>query len=177
VLLGETLPPLPTFHPNMSELIRFLRQNDLPTILAAFKSKDAHPFVQFVKYGFCGVAATLVHVTVYLLLTKFFWEDKKDGSVANALNTLPPTLIAFLFSNLAAYLLNKQFVFTQGRHSQWKEFLLFTVVNLPGLVGGAIVQAALVQYAGWSKPMAVIGFIAPNILINFLCRKFFIFSK
>jgi putative flippase GtrA len=161
----------------MGDLLRFLRQNDLPTILAAFKSKDVHPAIQFLKYGICGVLATVVHVSIYLLLVKYVWIDRKDGSIDNAIATLPPTLLAFVFSNLAVYLLNKKFVFTQGRHAPLKEFLLFTVVNLPGLVGGSIVQAALVQYAGWSKLMAVIGFIVPNVLINFLCRKFFIFSR
>ena len=161
----------------MGDLIRFLQENSLRTILIAFKSKEVHPVIQFLKYGICGVIATVIHVTVYLLLVRFVWIDRKDNSVENAIATLPPTLLAFVFSNLAVYLLNKKFVFTQGRHSPLREFLLFTVVNLPGLVGGSIVQAALVQYAGWSKLMAVIGFIIPNVMINFICRKFFIFRK
>jgi putative flippase GtrA len=161
----------------MLDLLRFLRQNDLPTILAAFRSKEVPPAIQFLKYGICGVVATAVHACIYLVLVKYIWEDRRDGTLQNAINTLPPTLLAFLFSNATVYFLNKKFVFTQGRHSPLVEFLLFTGVNLPGLVGGSIVQAILVGSWGWPKPMALLGFVLPNILINFLCRKLFIFKK
>ena len=33
----------------------FVRENDARTILSQFNGKETHPFLQFVKYGFCGV--------------------------------------------------------------------------------------------------------------------------
>ena len=42
-----------------SQAIRYCRENDFGTVLRYVKSKDAHPWVQFAKYGLCGVMATV----------------------------------------------------------------------------------------------------------------------
>ena len=38
-------------------------------------------------------------------------------------------------------------------------------------------QAALVYFWHWPKGAALAGFILPNVLINFVCRKFLIFRN
>ena len=47
---------------------RFVRQNDLPTTWRALLRRDAHPLLQFIKYGVCGVAATVIHQGIFFAL-------------------------------------------------------------------------------------------------------------
>lgn len=173
---------------SLFELLRFVRENNWRTILRLFNSREAPPVIQFLKYGLCGVCATTAHAVVYLTVIWLFWPQLGDsgthpgGAAAGAMDdwqraksTLGPTAIAFLFSNAFAYWLNRKWVFTPGRHAPGREFLFFTLVNLPGALTGALAQAALVYFWHWPKPAALLGFILPNVLINFICRKFFIF--
>ena len=164
----------------MRELIRFLRTNDLKTILAALHSRDVHPVIQFFKYGVCGVAALVVHTSIFFLLSRYV-IPALDSNVADdavrANHALINSGIAFLFSNTTAYLLNVAWVFTTGRHSRVKEFLLFTVVNGPGAISGFLVQDWLIRSIGWPTWAAFAGFVLPNVLVNFACRKLFIFKK
>ena len=165
---------------SLFDLLRLVRENDLPTLLRLFHSREAPPAIQFLKYAVCGVGALAVHTAVYLALIYLVWPhltgDKMDPWL-RAKSTFAPTAVAFLFSNAFVYWLNMKWVFTPGRHSPVKEFLLFTTVNLPGALTGALAQAALVYFLHWPKWAALAGFILPNVLINFLCRKFFIFRK
>ena len=162
------------------DLLRFVRDNDWKTVGRLFHSREAPPVIQFLKYGLSGVGAVGVHVLVYLALIRFVWPHLNDPAMDDwqrAKSTFLPTAIAFLFSNAFAYWLNMKWVFTPGRHSPVREFLLFTAVNLPGALTGTMAQAALVYFWHWPKWAALAGFILPNVLINFICRKFFIFRR
>ncbi|MES2706697.1 MAG: GtrA family protein [Verrucomicrobiota bacterium] len=162
------------------ELIRFVRENNWPTVLRLFHSREAPPVVQFLKYGVSGVGAVCVHVSVYLMLITLVWPHLNNPSLDDwqrAKSTFLPTAIAFIFSNSFVYWLNMKWVFTPGRHSPVREFLFFTAVNLPGALTGTLAQAGLVYFLHWPKWAALAGFILPNVLINFVCRKFFIFRK
>ena len=46
----------------------FARQNDAPTIWSAVIRKDAHPFIQFMKYGFFGVWAVVLYQATFGIL-------------------------------------------------------------------------------------------------------------
>jgi len=164
----------------MRELIRFLRENDLRTILAALSRRDVHPVIQFFKYGLCGVAALVVHTSVFFLLAKFVLpalETNVSDDSVRANHALINSGIAFLFSNSTAYWLNVRWVFTPGRHSKAKEFLFFTLVNGPGAISGVVVQDWLIRSLGWPAWAAFAGFVLPNVLVNFACRKLFIFQR
>ncbi len=164
----------------MRDLIRFLRENDLRAIVAALNRRDVHPVIQFMKYGICGVTALIVQAVVYFALSRWglpaLESNAPDRSV-RADHALINTAIAFVFSNATAYLLNARWVFTPGRHSRVTEFLVFTLVNAPGAIGGAAVHDWLIRSLGWPPLAAFAGFVLPNVLINFACRKFFIFQK
>lgn len=153
-------------------------------MMAEFNRKDTHTFLQFVKYGICGVGALIVHTVIFKLLLKFVWPHldvtpSTDPAERwnHAIATLSPMFVGFLFANAFVYWLNTKWVFTQGRHSAVREFAIFTLVNLPGAVGGALGQSALIAFAGWSPMLSLIGFVVPNAMINFVCRKFFIFKN
>lgn len=164
----------------MRELLRFLRDNDLKTILAALHSREVHPVIQFFKYGLCGVAGLLVHMSVFFPLSAWVLPaltSNVSDQVVRANHALVNSSVAFLFSNTVVYLLNVAWVFTQGRHSRVKEFLLFTLVNAPGTISGFLVQDWLVRVHNWPTWGAFAGFVLPNVLINFACRKLFIFQK
>lgn len=164
----------------LAEGWRYFRANGFAASLAAFNSREAHPLIQFVKYGICGCSALVVHTAIFQLLLMMVWPELNDTAMdrwTRAKATLIPTFIGFVFANTFVYWLNTRWVFTQGRHSPMKEFLLFTLVNLPGAAGGFLGQSALITFLNWPPRLALIGFVVPNVLINFLCRKFFIFKK
>lgn len=164
----------------LTDLVNLWHQNDLPALLRLFHSRQAPAAIQFLKYGICGVGALLVHTAIYYALIYLIWPEYNDDSLDRwilAKSTFAPTAIAFVFSNAFVYWLNMKWVFTPGRHSPVREFFLFTVVNLPGALCGTLAQAGLVYFYHWPKWAALAGFILPNVLINFICRKFFIFQK
>jgi putative flippase GtrA len=164
----------------VADLISLFRDNDFPTLLRRINSRDTHPAIQFIKYGICGVAALTTHSVLFALLVKYVYPGLADltaDPMKRALASVEPTVLIFFVTNLLVYWLNTRWVFTQGRHSRWVEFLLFTVVNLPGAVGGLLGQAALIRYLNWHPLLAMLGFVVPNVLINFVCRKFFIFKN
>jgi putative flippase GtrA len=161
-------------------LFQFLKENDLRSILAALSRRDVHPVIQFFKYGLCGVCAFIVHGTAFYLSARYFipgleqncpdqWERAKASLANNG--------IALIFSNMMAYWLNTKWVFTQGRHSLVREFLFFTLVNMPGAICGGLVSYFITAKLGWPVWCAFAGFVLPNVLVNFACRKFFIFKK
>ena len=165
---------------SLTDLFKLFRDNDLATVLRLFHSRDAPPAIQFLKYAISGVGALIVHTAIYLGLIYFVWPHLNDPQLNDwerAKSTFAPTAIAFIFSNAFVYWLNMKWVFTPGRHSPVKEFMLFTAVNLPGALTGFMAQAGLVYFYHWPKWAALLGFVLPNVLINFICRKFFIFRK
>jgi len=107
--------------------------------------------VQFVKYSIGGAIATAVDVAVFytaaiLLLPALGPTDPVARllglSVAPLAEGVRSTryvadkVIAFLFSNLAAYIVNVLWVFTPGRHSKAMEFTLFFLVSIGQLHRG-----------------------------------------
>jgi putative flippase GtrA len=157
---------------------RFFRTNGVAASFTAFSSRDAHPVLQFVKYGICGAGALVLHTTVFSLLGQHLFPMGQELAPSlRAEHSMINNGIAFLFSNTLVYWLNTQWVFTPGRHSKWLEFITFTLVNAPGAIAGTAIMAYLLNNLHWPTPLAFAGFVLPNVLINFLCRKFFIFKK
>jgi putative flippase GtrA len=164
----------------LSAALTLFRENDLRTILRMINSRDTHPFIQFVKYGLCGVGAVACHIVLFTLLLKYVYPQLNDTSMDSwqrAIASFEPTAIVFFIVNVLVYWVNTRWVFQQGRHSPMKEFLLFTLVNMPGALAGSLGQAALIRFLNWHPLLAMIGFVVPNALVNFICRKFFIFKK
>ena len=98
---------------------------------------------------------------------------REQHSVIN--NTL-----AFLCSGVVAYVLNVLFVFTPGRHSKWMEITLFVLVSMVSYVGGITAVKMVFKTFGEGPLLSVIanlGFAFTSAMVNFVCRKFIIFSK
>lgn len=163
---------------------RFICQNDLPAIWRALISRDAHPLLQFMKYGLCGVAAAVTHNGVMIALSLTLYPAGKgmlvDGQViSEALrshNLVLNNAIAWPFGTLVAYWLNIAFVFTPGRHSKWMEMVLFWIISAIGFFPGAFVVHWMAEGLGLPSTISQLGFIFTSVLVNFLCRKFVIFK-
>lgn len=56
--------------PVIADSVRFLRENDLKTILARIRERNVPPLVQFAVYGVCGGLATAVFLGMVLILSK-----------------------------------------------------------------------------------------------------------
>jgi putative flippase GtrA len=160
--------------------LTFLREHDLKTVVAAVFSRDAHPLLQFAKYGFCGVAALVTHNSAVYLIGHW-WVPFGTGSglsdAARSNNQILANLLAFPLGNAVAYTGNALWVFTGGRHSRVKEFTLFTVVSLIAFVAGLLGGPWLIRYTGISHHLAQGGFVVTSALVNFVVRKFFVFAR
>lgn len=168
----------------LSSALQFLRENDFKTILRRLASRDTHPFIQFIKYGFCGVAATVMHQGIFWTLG-YTVLPSIDGMIVNGQpitdelrshNGTLNNIIAFFPVVIFVYILNMKWVFTPGRHSPLVEFLLFAGVAAIGNTAGILGGPMLIRWFGISTLMSQGSFIITSFLVNFLCRKFIIFK-
>ena len=91
-------------------------------------------------------------------------------------NFLLNRTITAVFSNLTAYLLNRWFVFTPGRHSRGRELGLFYTVAVVSFVLGTAVSFGLIAAFGVSTTVANLANLVVAVLINYACRKFIVFN-
>lgn len=157
----------------------FAKENDFRTILRTFNGKDAHPLLQFVKYGCCGLFAVAVHNVVFGILS--YWInpaiDDGLGDSVRAIRATVNNCIAFVFSNCAAYYTNVKWVFVQGRHKPLKEFFIFGLVSSLSFAAGLLIVPFLIRGFGARTWIAQAAFIVTSALINFVSRKFFVFQR
>ena len=171
-------------------LIRTIN-DDLMTVFAKWRqdgfrdtwkylhTRNVPATVQFAKYGFCGVASVLVHNIVFLWLALDLFPAFEHSGLAPDIrekNSLIANLIAFPFGNIFAYWVNSIWVFTPGRHSKVREFLLFTFISFVSFCAGLLGGPVLIS-EGVPTAFAQISLIIVSALVNFVCRKFFVFQK
>jgi putative flippase GtrA len=161
-------------------------------ILKQFLQREAHPIIQFIKYGICGGLATAVDVLLfYFLAWKVFPALGQNDPFARlthlAVQVVDETVrsrhylvnrgIAFLFSNFTVYIANRLWVFHPGRHSQWKELLLFYAVSIASFLLGTGLGWVLIAVFGLSTTLAYVANMAASVMINFAGRKHFVFKR
>jgi putative flippase GtrA len=159
--------------------------------LDSWLSHDTHPFIQFIKYGLAGGAATVTDITVFYLLSWLVIPDlTPDDKVVKLLHLhvepLPPAVqerhfyinrcLTFLVSNFVAYVLNVLFVFKPGRHSRLKEFGLFYLVSAISFVIGTGLGGGIIHFLHCTTTAAFLANMAASLAINFVCRKYLIFK-
>jgi len=159
-------------------------------IIALIQNKE-HPILQFVKYGACGVAATVVDIAVFYFFALFIFPALAESDVvATLLGDLARTTtdqtqielnfvlnsgIAFVGSNLTAYVLNVWLVFPSNKTTRHKEMILFFVVSGVSIAIGIFLGWVLVRMTGetsWGYLMKVFS----SLMINYIGRKFFVFK-
>jgi len=152
-------------------------------------SHDAHPLVQFIKYGVCGVAATSVHIVFFFIFGWFVFPcvEQSDplvrllGLTAPAVNaalrarySIYCNVPTFVLSNLVAYILNILFVFRSGKHHWLKEVGLFYATATISFVVGTSLQWSLIKHLDVATSPAFGINIVVSLMINFFVRKFLI---
>lgn len=152
---------------------------------------DAHPLVQFIKYGIAGGVATGTHILTFFLCGWFFLPCLTQNDIVvrllgltapalsegtRALNAGICNAVGFVFSNTVCYVLNRLFVFKPGRHPWAVEFLLFFGVSGISMVIGTAIQTFLITHQGLQTTLAFGANIVCALLINYAMRKFVIFK-
>jgi putative flippase GtrA len=161
-------------------------------IQAFLTEKDNH-VVQFIKYGMCGGAATVVDVTVFFLFASLVFPALTEsdpfakllGLLHFDIRVIPESLrlrnywidktISFMFSNFTAYILNVLFVFKAGKHKRHHELMLFYAVSTVAFVLGTVGGDLLIRFGGFATTYSYIAAAVSALLINYAGRKFFIF--
>ncbi len=161
--------------------------------MEAFPAMGPHAALawQFFKYAFFGALATGVDMLVFFACAwKVFPALRADDPVARrlGLHVLPVeeevrsrrfvqcTVVAFLFSNLTAYLLNVLWVFESGRHSRLVEFLLFLAVSATSVTVGGWLGWLMIRMGHLSTSLSYAGKILAALVLNFVCRKYLVFN-
>jgi putative flippase GtrA len=161
---------------------KFLRQ---------FKGRQHGPLVQFIKYAIAGGIATAVHVFLFYfcalkVLPALNQHDVLAGllhlrvaTVSDAIrarNSVIDNVIAFIFSNLTAYLINIVWVFESGRHHRVVEIGFFYLVSGISTLIGSALQYFLIRRFGIMTTVAFGANVVVSLLINFVLRKYAVFK-
>ena len=122
--------------------------------------------IQLIKFGIVGVIATLIDLAVLMLLKEFMHVD-----------VLVASAVAFSVSVIANYILSMLFVFKSRGNSKVKEFLLFVILSIGGLLLNQFIMwigtEIMTAYYLWVKAFALV--FVP--IYNFVTRKIFLEKK
>jgi putative flippase GtrA len=161
------------------------------SILEQFKGRQHGPLVQFVKYAIAGAGATAVHVMLFYffafkVLPALNQRDFLVGllhlhvpvvsDAVRARNSAIDNVIAFVFSNLTAYLINIAWVFESGRHHRVLEIGFFYLVSGTSLFIGTVLMGLLIGRFGVTTTLAFAVNVVVSMMVNFVLRKYAIFK-
>ena len=122
--------------------------------------------IQLIKFGIVGVIATLIDLAVLMVLKEILDVDVLAASAA-----------AFSVSVIANYILSMLFVFKSSGNSKVKEFLVFVVLSIGGLLLNQFIMwigtEIMTAYYLWVKAFALV--FVP--IYNFVTRKIFLEKK
>ena len=122
--------------------------------------------IQLIKFGIVGVIATLIDLAVLMLLKEFMHVD-----------VLVASAVAFSVSVIANYILSMLFVFKSKGNSKVKEFLVFVILSIGGLLLNQFIMwigtEIMTAYYLWVKAFALV--FVP--IYNFITRKIFLEKK
>ena len=122
--------------------------------------------IQLIKFGIVGVIATLIDLAVLMLLKEFMHVD-----------VLAASAVAFSVSVIANYILSMLFVFKSRGNSKVKEFLVFVILSIGGLLLNQFIMwlgtEIMTAYYLWVKAFALV--FVP--IYNFVTRKIFLEKK
>lgn len=146
---------------------------------------------QFVKYCLAGMIATAVDVLMFYaaaiwILPALTPDDPVSRLLGLQISPIAESLrstyyvwdkvIAFMLSNLTAYITNVLWVFTPGRHKRSVEFSLFFVVSGVSFAAGTALGWVLIRGIGLPTTYAYGANAVASISINYVCRKFIVFK-
>lgn len=137
---------------------------------------NAHPVLQFIKYGFVGGMATLIHAMLFTILNETFLPaDLGQLAEQRGWNFFWSNTIAFCCANLVGYFANRKWVFRPGRHGRWKEFFLFYVVSILAFLLGTPLGGYLVATFTINEYFMYCIVVTISVFVNYFGRKYWIF--
>jgi putative flippase GtrA len=152
---------------------------------------QAGNILQFIKYAISGCIATSTHIIVFHLVAwKMFFALQADDwfvrfldlpiqeldDTTRSRNSMKGNGIAFIISNLVAYLINIHWVFVPGRYHWMIEISLFYLVSGVAIAIGTALMGFLIRRFGMLTTYAFGSNIFVALMINYAMRKFFIFN-
>ncbi|MBU6300910.1 MAG: GtrA family protein [Verrucomicrobia bacterium] len=166
--------PLP-----ISEFQDLIRQQGLAATVSTLVRRLPPSLLQLVKYGFFGVCSVCIYQSIFGVLGHSFLPhfDDLSGLSAGArkVNFILSSAIGFFCANGFAYLTNVRWVFQSGRHDRWTEFFLFSGVSFLGWVVGMVPGYLAFDDGHASSWVASAVVTVVSVVVNFICRKVFIF--
>ena len=156
-----------------------------------FKGVEAGLLVQFIKYGIAGGLATFVHIVIFHLVAWKIFPSLQDNDffivilgltvtevnvATRSINSMLSNGIAFICSNMVAYIINVFWVFKPGRHHRIIEIGLFYLVSGVSAVIGTSMMGLLISYYGMQTTYAFSVNIVSAVMINYSMRKFYVFK-
>jgi len=138
----------------------------------------------------CGVTALSVDMIIAFIVAWLWlpalngdelfvkWFGLQYDTVSEATRTtnfIIGSIIAFMVSNLTAYILNVLFVFKAGKHSRLKEVGMFYLVSALSVGIGVAIGASLIPWLGLPYDYSYIAKAVSTTLINYVARKYIIF--
>lgn len=152
---------------------------------------EHNALIQFIKYALAGGVATLTHITIFHLVGwKMFPCLQRQDHLVRLLNlqlsdlsdsdrsrnSMLANSIAFVVSNMVAYIINVLWVFQSGRHHIVVEIILFYAVSGISVFLGTILMGTLIKRFGILTTYAFSANIFTAVMINYVLRKFVIFQ-
>lgn len=128
------------------------------TILKLFK--NFHPeLIRLFKYGAVSAVALAVDMGLLYALTE--WAH---------FNYLLSATIAFICGLIVNYTLSLRYVFSRSRYNRSREFFLYSLIGVGGLLINDITIYLLVQMSMWYMLAKIIA-TGIGFIFNFLCRR------
>lgn len=126
-------------------------------------------YKEMIVYGICGVLTTLVNYAIYFICTKAF-----------SIHYLVSNIIAWVFSVIFAYLVNKIYVFVSldwSRRTLLKEIWQFVAARIFSGVAETFLLILFVDMMGYRDSVIKIIAGIMVIIMNYLFSKLVIFKK
>lgn len=138
---------------------------------------NKHSFGQFIRSLIAGGAASLVDISIFSTAVNIF-----------QINYIISNTVSFIFGLTVNYLLNREWVFNKEVHNTKRDFLLFSLVGITGLILSNIllftlIDLRLIYYVIDFPNDRLTNFASKALVIllvfiwNFTARKKFIFSE
>ena len=123
-------------------------------------------FVQLFRFGIVGVIAALIDFGVLTFLHECLHTDVLLAAAAG-----------FAVSVVFNYILSMKFVFRGNKHGRTKEFILFVLLSLGGLLVNEVMMWLGAVVLAWHYLLVKIGATAVVTVYNFVTRKLFLENK
>lgn len=133
-------------------------------ILKYILKKTDNTLIQFFRYIFVGVIATIVDMSTLFLLTSKY-----------EIFYLISTAIAFIFGVITNYFISIIWVFRSSRNFK-KEFFLFVAIGVFGLILNELIMFILVSKLNLFYMFAKATAVFLILIWNFGMRKAFVFN-